>query len=59
MRRRLRTDRYVIPLFKCVFHTPLPSMTSSEQFTNAILKQGREEREQERVRSGYAENNLC
>jgi len=34
-------------------------MTSSEQFTNAILKQGREEREQERVRSGYAENNLC
>jgi hypothetical protein len=50
MRRRLRRGRrYVTPLFKCVSHT----------FTNAILKQGRGERERVRSPSSYAENNLC
>ena len=57
--QRLCGRRYVTPLFKCVFHTPLPSMTSSGQFTNAIVKQRREEREQVRTRSSYAENTLC
>jgi hypothetical protein len=49
MRLRLRSDSYVSPLFECISHT----------LTNAILKQGREEREQVRSPSSYAENNLC
>jgi len=49
MRLRLRSDRYVSPLFECISHT----------LTNAILKQGSEEREQVRRPRGYAENNLC
>ena len=49
MRLRLRSDRYVSPLFECISHT----------LTNAILKQGSEEREQVHVLGGYAENNLC
>ena len=49
MRLRLRSDRYLSPLFECISHT----------LTTAILKHRCEEREQVRVLWGYAENNLC
>jgi hypothetical protein len=49
MRLRLLSDCDVSPLFECTSHT----------LTNAILKQGSEEREQVHVLGGYAENNLC
>ena len=45
----LRSHHYASPLFECTPHT----------LTNAILKHGREEREQVRRPRGYAENNLC
>jgi len=49
MRLRLRSDCDVTLLFECISHT----------LTNAILKQGSEEREPVHVLGGYAENNLC
>jgi len=48
MRLRLRSDGYVSPLFECISHT----------LTNAILKQGSEEREPVRV-PGVTQRTNC